>query len=73
MSEKKNRLFAVGECTDEVVLYCGGPDVEDALKGLSSLLECSIECLLHDGGSEEIELRVIPMTDEEVENLPDGG
>jgi hypothetical protein len=64
MSEKKNRLFAVGECTDEVVLYCGGPDVEDALKGLSGLLECSIE---------EIELRVIPMTDEEVENLPDGG
>lgn len=67
------RLFVRGECTDDTWLYCGGPDLEDAKKGLANLLESGVDCLFMDGpGScESLELQIRDMTDEEVAALPD--
>lgn len=71
-STKTNRLFVCGDgATDGVKLFCGGPGIQDALKGLATILEMHVENLLSEGGQSELTLVVKAMTDTEVEALPD--
>lgn len=71
---KKPRLFVVGDdATDGTKVICGGPDLADAMKGLSAMLEEHVNCLLFEGDSATSEIRLVVknMTDEEVGALPD--
>lgn len=72
---KRPRLFVTGdEATDGVSLYCGAETVE-ALDGLRNQLEAIVDLMLCDFLSDPksilIRLDVKPMTDDEVNALPD--
>lgn len=71
MSDKKKRLFITTPGSDDQWWYAGGPDVEDAAKGVMNLVREDIRELL-SGTSEgaTVELEIREMTDEEVAALP---
>lgn len=74
MGTKAKRLMVRGNITDNTWLYCGGPKLDEAMDGLCDLLRDGIEILFQDFGHGEIDdlqLKIVEMTDEEVESLPE--
>ena len=69
--EKKNRIFIKTPGSDNVWLYCGGPDLQEVVTAIGHQIEMDVYCLLRDNEEDtiDIELKVSQMTDEEVENL----
>jgi hypothetical protein len=71
---KHARLFAcIDGVTDDAWMLCGGPEIDDALAGLSRLVKDSVaHAMKHAKLGEKppaIQLRVCLMTDQEVINL----
>lgn len=68
---KKKRLFVRSPDSDGQWWYCGGPEIDDAAKGLANTIRCDLEALMRGEleGEPEFELDVREMTDEEVANL----
>lgn len=70
----KKRLFVIAPGTDDTWLYCGGPDLEDALRGLMNVIREDVRSMFdgkenQDGFSIDLELRVL--TDDDVSELAD--
>lgn len=66
------RIFIKSEsATDDMRAFCGGPDIEEVMKGLHNYLRLEVEMLLsgQTTGHVEIELNAIEMTDEEVDAI----
>jgi hypothetical protein len=58
---KKPYLFVRTPGTDDMLYYCGGPHLEDAIRGLENILKCGDA----DGEAFPIDLEIRQMTDEE--------
>ncbi len=72
MSEtvKTPRLFLRNDSiTDGQLVFCGGPDLHDAIDGLRNYLSCDPNTQLISG---ELDLQIIAMSDEEINALPEG-
>lgn len=61
------QLFVRVPNSDGQLWHCGGPDIEDAVKGLQNLLACGGE----DGDSLPVELEIREMTDAEIAAIPE--
>jgi hypothetical protein len=77
---RQPRLFVMAPSSDSGWWHCGGPNLADAMRGLSNLIEGDVGELLAGNklpdspiGKGEFLLKVELMTLEEVDALPDGG
>ena len=74
---KKNRLVVTTPSSDGQWWYAGGPDLDDAMKGLANLIREDIRQMLSPSqqdepiDSSEFSFAIREMTDEEVAAMPE--
>lgn len=67
ITQPGKRLFARVPNSDGQLWHCGGPDLEEAIRGLRNILESGGE----EGESLPIDLEIREMTEAEVSAIPD--